>query len=90
MNSSEIAQLRAETHLSQEKFGALIGVTGAAVSYWESGATAPRPTRETVIRSAAQNYIAFLKQSRKSVTTGGVDFVNRKIGTVRKFSGRKR
>jgi len=67
LNASEILRLREQTCLSQEKFGELVGVSGAAVSYWESGTTSPRPEHEIAIRRVSQECIDLLRQYRKSL-----------------------
>ncbi|MCO4101078.1 MAG: helix-turn-helix transcriptional regulator [Gemmatimonas sp.] len=55
MDASEFGQwlreARKSARLSQEKAGQAMGVSGAAVSGWESGENAPDPTRYSAIES---------------------------------------
>lgn len=43
MNPNEIRKLREDTNLNQVKFGQLMGVSAAAVGYWERGERQPPP-----------------------------------------------
>lgn len=78
MQASEIARLRASTRLSQARFGALIGVTAATVSMWESGITSPRPNRESALRQAVRAHLAMIARLIK-ILRDNEDCANRKI-----------
>src|SRR5215468_6774048 len=57
-----IAQAREDADLSQDELGALLGITGSAVSQWESGRTAPTRARLVEIARIVQrtpNWLQF-------------------------------
>lgn len=56
-----IAKLRRELGLSQEAFGASLGVTAGAVCQWETGRTVPGPSRVRRIYRLYSRQIARLE-----------------------------